>query len=66
VFGPDGRHLAFLATPGDPTNCVFGGGDDDNVLYITGQGPPPAPGQPRRYALYRIRLAKHGYHLPAK
>ncbi|MCO6458775.1 MAG: SMP-30/gluconolactonase/LRE family protein [Pirellulaceae bacterium] len=67
VFSPRGSHLAFVATPGDPTNCVFGGGEDSRTLYITGQGPPPAEaGRERPYALYRIRLAKPGYHLPAE
>jgi gluconolactonase len=53
VFGPEGEPLAFVRMPGDPTNCAFGGPGE---LYITGQGPERA-GQPRRYGLFRIRLA---------
>jgi gluconolactonase len=67
IFAPDGQPRAFVATPGDPTNCVFGGGEDDRTLYITATGPPPAdPQTTRPYALYRIKLAKSGYHLPRK
>ena len=66
VFSPEGACLAFLAMPGDPTNCVFGGGDDSRSLYVTAQGPPPADEKATRsYALYHVRLAKPGYHLPA-
>ncbi|HLY72720.1 MAG TPA: SMP-30/gluconolactonase/LRE family protein [Planctomycetota bacterium] len=53
VFGPEGQPLAFVRMPGDPTNCAFG---EPGVLYLTGQGPERA-GKPRRYALFRIRLA---------
>ncbi len=66
VFGPEGEQLAFIPTPGDPTNCVFGGGSEreSKTLYITANGPKPEEsGKPRRYALYRIRLAKTGHHL---
>jgi gluconolactonase len=64
VFGPEGAHLAYLATPGDPTNCVFGGGEESTTLYITAAGPKPdQPGTPRRYGLYRIRLAHEGHRL---
>jgi gluconolactonase len=64
VFGPKGEHLAFMATPGDPSNCVFGIGNESNVLYITGAGPkqPGADTKPR-YALFRIRLTHAGYHV---
>jgi gluconolactonase len=62
VFSPEGKHLALLKLPGDPTNCVFGGGQEKNVLYITGAAPKRA-NQPTRYALYRIPLAKSGYHV---
>ncbi len=53
VFGPEGETLAFVKMPGDPTNCAFG---EPGVLYITGQGPEQA-GKPRRFGLFRIRLA---------
>jgi len=59
VFGPDGEHLAFLKLPGDPTNCAFGGPAEPTTLYITGQGPEVA-GKPRKYALFRIKLAMKG------
>lgn len=62
VFGPRGQHLAFIATPGSPSNCVFGIGTQTRTLYITGAGPESA-GIKRPYALYRITLAKPGYHV---
>ncbi len=60
VFGPRGEHLAFIGTPGDPTNCVFGGPAEPSTLYVTAHGPP---GEKRRWALYRIKLALRGYHV---
>lgn len=64
VFSPAGRHLALVRVPGPPTNCVFGVGETAGVLYITAQNPPPEEqGRPRRYGLYRIRLAAAGHHL---
>jgi sugar lactone lactonase YvrE len=59
VFGPVGEPLAFVQMPGDPTNCAFGGPDESTTLYVTGQG-PEVPGKPRRFALFRIRLALRG------
>ena len=59
VFGPAGQQLAFIPMPGDPTNCAFGGPAEPTTLYITGQGPEEA-GKPRRYALFRIKLALRG------
>ena len=59
VFGPDGEHLAFVKMPGDPTNAAFGGPSEPTTLYLTGQG-PEQPGKPRRYALFRIKLAIRG------
>ena len=36
VFDPaNGRELAFIATPELPTNCCFGGGNDQKTLYVT-------------------------------
>lgn len=65
VFTPSGKPLAFLATPGDPTNCVFARDADSKTLYITSQNAKPEKaGTPRRYGLYRVTLAKPGYHLP--
>lgn len=62
VFSPEGKQLARIALPGDPTNCVFGGGDEANVLYITGAAPTKAGGA-TKYGLYRIALKKRGYHV---
>jgi len=65
VFAPTGEHLALIKTPGDPTNCTFGIGDEHTTLYITAQGPKPtAADTPRRFGLFRIRLAIPGHHLP--
>lgn len=52
VFAQDGKPLAFIPTPGAPTNCTFGLGDQRSTLYITAAGPQDSP----KYALYRIRL----------
>ena len=43
VFTPSGKHLAFIATPGDPTNCVLGGGADsrNSLHYGCHQGLRP-------------------------
>lgn len=62
VFSPEGKHLAFLPTPGDPTNCIFGGDTEPATLYITAQEPPVTSG-PRKWGLYRIKLAIPGYHI---
>ena len=51
VFAPDGRRLAFIPTPEDPTNVEFGGGDG-KTLYITAGK-----------SLYRIATTMTGYHL---
>jgi sugar lactone lactonase YvrE len=59
VFGHGGEHLAFVKMPGDPTNAAFGGPSEPTTLYLTGQG-PEQPGKPRRYALFRIKLAVKG------
>jgi gluconolactonase len=61
VFSPSGKQLAMIPTPGDPTNCVFGGGEDVGALYITaatkGSGLGP------KYGLFRIKLKTQGYHV---
>jgi sugar lactone lactonase YvrE len=59
VFGPNGEHLAFVKMPGDPTNAAFGGPSEPTTLYLTGHGPQQS-GKPRRYALFRIKLAMKG------
>jgi gluconolactonase len=56
VFSPQGELLAWFATPGDPTNCEFGGGAEKNVLYVT----TALPGEPTKYGLARIPLLTVG------
>jgi sugar lactone lactonase YvrE len=68
VFGPQGEERAFIATPAEPSNCVFGSGPESATLYITGAGPTkPQAGAKRTYALYRVVLKTPGYHVfPAR
>lgn len=47
VYAPDGQELAFLKTPGLPTNCAFGVGNDARTLYITAGG-----------GLYRVTVSR--------
>jgi len=54
VYSPTGKELAYIKTE-IPTNVGFGRGKDSNLLYITAGK-----------SLYRIRLNRHGYQLPAK
>ena len=64
VFGPEGEHLAFIPTPGAPTNCVFGNGKQAATLYITGEGPAPEQGdETRAYGIGKIHLKHLGYHV---
>lgn len=58
VFSAAGDHLAFLPTPGDPTNCCFGGGADNGTLYITCANSKEAG---TKYGLYRIKLNAKGF-----
>lgn len=60
VFSPVGKHLAFIATPGDPTNCVFGGGEAAGTLYITSANSKEAG---TKYGLFRVKLNAKGYHV---
>jgi gluconolactonase len=60
VFAPDGKHLALIPTPGDPTNCVFGGGDDSSTLYITSA---KSKDRGTKYGLFRIKLNTQGHHV---
>lgn len=53
VYSPEGQELAYIPTE-VPTNVGFGRGKDSRVLYITAGS-----------SLYRIRLNREGYHLPA-
>jgi len=52
VFDSRGTPLAFISTPGDPTNCEFGRGKESSTLYITAAN-PKGPG---KFGLYRIKL----------
>jgi gluconolactonase len=47
-FSPEGKKLAFLKTPEDPSNCCFGG-EGKKTLYITAGT-----------SLYRVRLTVAG------
>jgi gluconolactonase len=62
VFSPQGQPLAFIPTPGTPTNCVFGIGEERRTLYITAAA-PTSGGEKERFGLYRIGLKIPGYHL---
>ncbi|MEI8382068.1 MAG: SMP-30/gluconolactonase/LRE family protein [Planctomycetota bacterium] len=53
VYSPDGKELAYIKTE-VPTNVGFGRGADAKLLYITAGS-----------SLYRIRLNREGYQLPA-
>lgn len=55
VYSPEGKELALIPTPELPTNVGFGRGAEARTLYITSGR-----------SLYRIRLNKEGYQLPAK
>jgi gluconolactonase len=48
LFSPEGKSLAFLPTPEDPSNCCFGG-KDKKTLYITAGK-----------SLYRVELTVAG------
>lgn len=63
VFGPLGQHLAFIPTPGTPTNCTFGIADEATTLYVTASVPRSNESAPASFGLYRIRLTKSGYRL---
>lgn len=65
ILNPEGHEVGFIATgkpqpdakdpKGLPSNCDFGIGDENNVLYITIDT-----------SLYCIRLNATGYHIPWK
>ncbi len=54
VYTPEGKEVAYLATPERPTNVGFGRGAHATDLYITAGG-----------CLYRIKVRTSGYQLPA-
>ena len=62
VFSSTGKNLAFIKTPGSPTNCVFGGGKEKSTLYITAQTAPNPEGS-KPWGLFRIPLKIAGHHI---
>ena len=60
VFDPAGKPLALIPTPGDPTNCDFGGGSDASSLYVTTANSKTAG---TKYGLFRIKLSATGHHV---
>lgn len=54
TWAPDGRELGCIAVPEVPSNVAFGRGAERSTLYITA-----------RTGLYRVRVGRAGYHLPA-
>lgn len=56
IFSPAGKALAFVPTPGDPTNCTFGRGSDAHSLYITASTGPQQNGRDPKFGLFRIKL----------
>jgi gluconolactonase len=54
IYSPEGKELAYIKTE-LPTNVGFGRGKDRKTLYITAGS-----------SLFRIRLNREGYELPAK
>ncbi|QDU29682.1 Gluconolactonase precursor [Anatilimnocola aggregata] len=64
VFSSSGEHLAFIATPGDPTNCTFGANQNEGAyLYITASTGPKNNGQDPKFGLFRILLPVQGQHV---
>ena len=57
VFSPDGKPLALIPTPGDPTNCCFGGEADASLLYVTCAN---SKQMGTKYGLYQIKLNVSG------
>lgn len=54
VYSPEGKELAYIKTE-IPTNVGFGRGAESKTLYITAGS-----------SLYRIRVNREGYQLPAR
>jgi gluconolactonase len=54
VYSPEGKELAYIKTE-VPTNVGFGRGEESRTLYITAG-----------HSLYRIRVNREGYQLPAR
>jgi gluconolactonase len=66
VFSPTGATLAFINTPGDPTNCDFGVGPEASRLYMTGSAPYMRGAAAKKHSLYRVPCLIPGYHLYPK
>lgn len=60
VFDSTGKELAMIPTPGDPTNCDFGGGENRSTLYVTCANSKESG---TKYGLYAIKLNAVGYHV---
>jgi gluconolactonase len=60
VFSPEGKHLAFLPTPGDPTNCVVVEAGESRLLYVTSAVMQKAARTPLKYGLFRLKLKAKG------
>jgi gluconolactonase len=64
VFSSAGEQLAWLSTPGDPTNCTFGVNQaEGSYLYITAATGPKQLGKSLKYGLSRILLPVQGHHV---
>jgi gluconolactonase len=65
LFSSTGEHLAFIATPGDPTNCCFGFPQrtGQSYLYVTASTGPKKDGVDPKFGLFRILLPAKGYHV---
>lgn len=60
VFSPQGTPMALIPTPGDPTNCDFGNGDDAATLYVTCAN---AKERGTKYGLWKIKLNATGWQV---
>lgn len=54
VYAPDGRELAFVRTPAQPTNAAFGIGAESKTLFVTAGG-----------SVFRLHTTAPGYHVGA-
>ena len=55
AYAPDGRLHGCIAIPEVPSNVAFGRGTDASTLYVTA-----------RTGLYRVKVGRPGYQLPAR
>jgi gluconolactonase len=60
VLDPVGKPLALIPTPGDPTNCDFGGDRDSSTLYVTCAN---SRQMGTKYGLFAIKLNATGHHV---